>query len=77
LGPSEASRGGTLSINVMSFIPGKTTLILAAIACALTLVGIAINYFLTGRIEFAHCLLALGLLAYVVWFSGRKQYDEE
>ena len=60
-----------------SYIPGKTALILAGIACALTVIGIAINYFWAGRIEFAHCMLALGLLAFVVWFSGRKQYDDE
>ena len=62
--------------DVKTYIPGRTTLILAAIACVLTVVGIAINYFRAGRIEFAHCVLALGLLAFVVWFSGRKHDDE-
>jgi hypothetical protein len=52
------------------------TLILAGIACAMTVLGIALNYFARGQIEFYHCLLALGLLAFVVWFSGRREYDE-
>ena len=56
--------------------PGKVTLILAGVACALALLGIALNYFARGRIEFYHCLLALGLLAFVVWFSGRRDDDE-
>jgi hypothetical protein len=51
-------------------------LILGGVGCALAFLGIAINYFGNGRIEFAHCVLALGLLAFVVWFSGRGQ-DEE
>lgn len=61
---------------VNRYRPGKATLILGAVACALAFLGIAINYFGNGRIEFAHCVLALGLLAFVVWFSGRS-YDEE
>ena len=61
---------------VKSFRPGRTALILASIACAMTVVGIALNYFARGRIEFSHCLLALGLLAFVVWFSGRSEYDD-
>lgn len=52
------------------------TLILAGIACALTVLGIALNYFARRQVEFAHCVLALGLLAFVVWFSGRRDYDE-
>ena len=59
------------------FTPGRTTLILAGIACAMTVAGIALNYFARGRIEFFHCLLALGLLAFVVWFSGRREDDDE
>ena len=62
--------------DVKTYIPGRTTLILAAISCVLTVVGIAINYFAFNRIEFAHCVLALGLLAFVVWFSGRKHEEE-
>jgi hypothetical protein len=62
--------------DVRSYIPSRTALILAAIACALTVIAIAINYFGGGRVEFSHCLLALGLLAFVVWFSGRKHDDE-
>ena len=62
--------------DVKPYIPGRTTLILAAVSCVLTVVAIAINYFRAGRIEFAHCVLALGLLAFVVWFSGRKHDDE-
>jgi hypothetical protein len=74
---SEKRAAAALFSNVKTYIPGKTMLVLAAISCALTLVGIAINYFRAGRIEFAHCVLALGLLAFVVWFSGRKQYEDE
>ena len=62
--------------NVNGYRPGKVTLILAGIACALTVLGIALNYFARGQVEFAHCVLALGLLAFVVWFSGRRDYDE-
>ena len=61
---------------VNGYRPGKVTLILAGIACAFTVLGIALNFFARGRIEFYHCVLALGLLAFVVWFSGRRQYDE-
>ena len=46
-------------------------LILAAVACVLTVIGIALNYYVQRRIEFSHCLLA-----FVVWFSGRQD-DEE
>lgn len=66
---------GTNQVN--SYRPGKVTLILAGIACVLTLIGIAINYFGAGRIDFSHCLLALGLLAFVVWFSGRRENDHD
>ena len=62
--------------DVKTYIQGRTTLILAGIACALTVLGIALNYFVAGRIEFSHCMLALGLLAFVVWFSGRKHEEE-
>lgn len=51
-------------------------LILAGVACVLAFIGIALNYFVQRRIEFSHCLLALGLLAFVVWFSGRQDDDE-
>jgi hypothetical protein len=61
---------------VKRYKPGKATLILSGVACVLAFLGIAINYFGAGRIEFAHCVLALGLLAFVVWFSGRPP-DEE
>lgn len=57
--------------------PGKLTLIVAALGCALSVIGIAFNYFGAGRIEFSHCLLALGLLAFAVWFSGRPEIDED
>ncbi len=62
--------------DVNGYRPGKLTLILASIACALTVLGITLNYFARGRVEFSHCVLALGLLAFVVWFSGRQEYDE-
>ena len=60
---------------VNRYKPGKATLILGSVACALGGGGIAINYFGQGRVEFAHCVLALGLLAFVVWFSGRRDED--
>lgn len=70
-------RGGAAALNlfVKSYIPGRTTLILAAIGAVLTMIAIAVNYFRGGRVEFSHCLLALGLVAYVVWFSGRTGPD--
>lgn len=64
------------SPDLKSFTPGRPTLILAGIASALTTIAIVVNYFRAGRVEFSHCLLALGLLAYVVWFSGRNGRDE-
>ncbi|HSH39068.1 MAG TPA: hypothetical protein VK993_09805 [Chthoniobacterales bacterium] len=63
--------------DVNHYRPGRLPLILASIACALTVLGIALNYFARGRVEFYHCLLALGLLAFVVWFSGRRDDDDE
>ena len=63
--------------DVKSFTPGRTTLILAAVACVLTMIAITINYFRGGRVQFSHCLLALGLLAFVVWFSGRRDDEED
>ena len=62
--------------SVKSYIPGRTTLILASVGAVLATAGIAINYFRGGRVEFSHCLLALGLVAFVVWFSGRSRDDE-
>ena len=62
--------------DVKSFTPGRTALILAGIACALTVLAIAINYYRGGHVEFSHCLLALGLLAFVVWFSGRRAPED-
>ena len=56
--------------------PGRITLILAGISCALTVIAIALTYFVDGRVDFWHCVLALGLLAFVVWFSGRRDDDE-
>lgn len=61
--------------NVRGYIPGRSMLILAGVACALAVAGVALNYFGNGRVEFSHCVLALGLLAFVVWFSGRKHDD--
>lgn len=57
-------------------LPNKTVLVLASIACALVLIGIALNYFLNGEVHYVHVLLGLGLLAYVVWFSGRREPGE-
>ena len=53
----------------------KASLILASIAFVLVSVAIAINYFAGGEIRYVHVLFALGLLAYVVWFSGRRDPD--
>ena len=75
LADTAAPRRGQ-SADVKRFTPGRTTLILAGVACALTVLAIAINYFRGGTIEFAHCLLALGLLGFVVWFSGRDSDDD-
>ncbi len=41
------------------------------VALVLMCAGIALNYFRGGEIRYTHVLFALGLLAYVVWFSGR------
>jgi hypothetical protein len=50
----------------------KVSLILAGLACVLVFTAIAINYFAGGEIRYVHVLFAFGLLAYVVWFSGRR-----
>lgn len=57
-------------------LPNKTALILASVAFVLIVIAIAINYFRGGEIRFVHILFALGLLAFVVWFSGRRDEDE-
>lgn len=59
-------------IDVKNFFPPRTAVILAAIAFVLVTAGIAINYFTAGDIQYVHVLFALGLLAFVVWFSGRR-----
>ncbi len=64
------------SSDVNRLLPNKTALVLASIACALVLLGIALNYFLNGEVRYVHVLFALGLLAYVVWFSGRREPEE-
>ena len=56
--------------------PNRITLVLAAIASLLAGIAIAINYFRGGEIRFSHLLFALGLLAFVVWFSGRREREE-
>ena len=61
--------------DVRTYRPGRTTLVLAGVACVFAVVGIALNYFGGGRVLFSHCLLALGLLAFIVWFSGRTGPD--
>ena len=71
-----SSQLGHAFADVNSYRPGKVTLILAGIACGLTLLGIALNYFARRQVEFSHCVLALGLLAFVVWFSGRRDEEE-
>jgi len=55
-----------------SSIPNRTALILAAIASALMILAIAIKYYRGGGVDYFHILLALGFLAFVVWFSGRR-----
>ena len=57
-------------------VPNRTALILASLAFVLVSAAIAINYFRGGDIQFVHVLFALGLLAYVVWFSGRRDPAE-
>jgi lipopolysaccharide export LptBFGC system permease protein LptF len=61
---------------VKTLVPNRIILILASIAFVLISIVIAVNYFRGGPIQFAHVLLALGLLAYVVWFSGRRAPEE-
>jgi hypothetical protein len=58
--------------DVKSIRSTKVSLILASIAFVLVSIAIAINYFAGGEIKYVHVLFALGLLAYVVWFSGRR-----
>ena len=62
------TRGGS----VKSIFSIRTRLILASVAFVLISVAIALNYFAGGEIKYVHLLFALGLLAYVVWFSGRR-----
>ena len=52
--------------------PNRTVLIIAAIAFVLAAAAIVLNYFRGGEITYAHVLFALGLLAFIVWFSGRS-----
>ena len=56
--------------------PNRTALILASIAFVLISAAMLLNYFGGGEIRFSHVLFALGLLAFVVWFSGRTPTDE-
>ena len=63
-------------VNVKSIVPNRTVLILAGVAFVLVSIAILVNYFQGGDVQFAHVLLALGLLAYVVWFSGRREPEE-
>ena len=62
--------------SVKIFPPGRLPLVLAAIALVLLLGGIALNYFAGGTIRFSHLAFALGLLAFIVWFSGRNDSAE-
>jgi hypothetical protein len=57
-------------------LPNRIALILAGIAFALITGGVVLNYFRGGEIDFAQVLFALGLLAFVVWFSGRQERVE-
>jgi lipopolysaccharide export LptBFGC system permease protein LptF len=57
--------------DVKNAFPNRTALILAAIAFVLVAAAIVINYFRGGEVQFVHLVFALGLLAFVVWFSGR------
>lgn len=59
-----------------TFPPGRLTIVLASIALVLLLAGIALNYFGGGVIRFSHLAFALGLLAFIVWFSGRDDTSE-
>ena len=65
-----------MEVKVKSFVPNRTTLVLAGIAFVLISTAIVVNFFRGRDIRFAHVLLALGLLAYVVWFSGRREPEE-
>jgi uncharacterized membrane protein YobD (UPF0266 family) len=71
-----AGYAGALGLNVKTLVPNRIILILASIAFVLISIVIVVNYFRGGAVQFAHVLLALGLLAYVVWFSGRRAPEE-
>ena len=58
-------------------LPNRTALILAAIAFLLVVAAIVINYLRGGDVQFIHLVFALGLLAFVVWFSGRHGDEAE
>ena len=58
--------------DVKDILSTKLSLILAGVAFVMITAAIAINYFAGGEIRYVHVLFALGLLAYVVWFSGRR-----
>jgi hypothetical protein len=58
--------------NVKSFPPSRAALILALVAFVLMVIGIGLNYFGGGTVRYSHVAFALTLLAFVVWFSGRK-----
>lgn len=65
-----------ITSSVKLFPPGRLPLVLAIVALALLLAGIALNYFGGGAIRFSHLAFALGLLAFIVWFSGRNDSAE-
>ena len=62
--------------DVKKHFPNRIALVLAIIAFVLIAGAIGLNYCRGGEIAYAHVLFALGLLAFVVWFSGRlKRVD--
>jgi hypothetical protein len=74
-GGISAARPVLSSSNVKSYRPPKAALILAMIALALMIAGIALNHFGGGHVRYSHYLFALTLLAFIVWFWGRTRGD--
>ncbi len=68
--------GSSTARPLNSYRPSKAALILAAIAFALMVFGIALNYFAGGSVRYWQIAFALCLLAFLVWFSRPRPRDE-
>ncbi|HMJ05526.1 MAG TPA: hypothetical protein VK474_04655 [Chthoniobacterales bacterium] len=76
IGPISPGRINRTPPDVKSTFPNRTAFVLAGVAFVLLAAAIALNYFRGGEIRYAHIFFALGLLAFVVWFSGRRERVE-